>query len=614
MALYRPAARPHAISMAALIRIWKNTWRTDPHFLWTEAMKQTILTSILILPLLCLSSLPLHSADFVTWKTGHPELAVIFGEPFSKAGQRHRQKTFIPWTATKHKSHLPAIQPSVVRGKNNELFASCFSPKSWEMGMVAHSKDGGKTWATIGTPVDFRFRIPKGRKRLHVSGNGIGVTKKGTLLYHFSVQYNDGRKPAGGYADPSYRVDTYVARSTNRGKTWTSVKINANERELVGGQRCRIAQLPDGRMIFVLAAWSAPREGKTIPMSERYARTYLYTSADDGKTWDRGAKPICNHGWEPDLLPLPSGRLLLAIRYQRHKLPGDPKGLVSPHRMRDDKPPYKKSKQIGSGLVARFTAILHSDDAGKTWTQPRLVTGFDEQTGTLIRLSDGTILLPFGYKTDTRGQRFIVSYDRGETWSRSVFQLHADGQYASSVVLKGDKIVTVIHGTKGLSLQSLRWQAPTKAIVKKKGFWRPRVAEPLGMPVQLSFRELKLNRKKKQPFKRSQVSPHIEKLHGKRVALTGYIHPQTVFKNKGIRRFVLIDSNMYCSFGLEMGLGNVAVVHMAKGKGAVFSTRPVTVTGTFRVKPLLDPSTKRTLVVYRLDDATVKPYVKPTGR
>ena len=91
------------------------------------------------------------------------------------------------------------------------------------------------------------------------------------------------------------------------------------------------------------------------------------------------------------------------------------------------------------------------------------------------------MILPFGYKTDTRGQRFMVSYDEGETGRRTVFQLHKDGQYASSVVLADDTIVTTIHGTKTLSLQALRWRAPPRERVITGGFWTPRPVEPLGV-------------------------------------------------------------------------------------------------------------------------------------
>ena len=421
----------------------------------------------------------------ITWEVSHPELREIFGHPFSPEGQAHRAATFVNWPSTFHESRLPAIQPTVVVGSGNSLFAESYSLKGWDLGMVACSTDGGRTWSHIGSPIDMRFKVPAGSMLLRAAGNGIGVTQNGSLLYYHSVQYNDGRKRAAGADDPSHRIEAYVARSTDGGRTWDpAVKINASEREQTGAQSCRFAQLPGGRMGLVMGSWDiVTATGDSIRMFDQYVHTYLYISRDDGRTWEREEKPMCAHGVEPDLLALPSGRLLLTVRYQRHKFANDPPHLASPHLLRDDRPPYTKSKQIHSGLVARFTAILHSDDDGSTWTEPRLLTGFDEQSASLVRLSDGTVILPFGYKTDTRGQRFMISCDEGNTWSRTVFQLHADGQYASSVVLSDDTIVSVIHGTKGLNLQALRWRAPSRAKVAAGGFWTPRVAEPLGRRV-----------------------------------------------------------------------------------------------------------------------------------
>ena len=423
-------------------------------------------------------------AKVLTWAVSHPELKQIYGAPFTEAGEAHRLRTFHPWPCRISESGLPVIQPTVVIDSRGELFADCYSARGWEIGLAGHSADGGKTWAYLGTPFEMRFKVPRGKTRLGLACNGMGVTRDGTLLAHYGVQYNDGRKPAGGYEDTSYHLDEYVVRSADRGKTWdAAVKMNAGERELTGSQKCRFAQLPDGRIVLVMGAWNQSQlNGQTIAREKRFASTYFYTSRDDGRTWQRGEKPVCVNGVEPDLLVLPSGRLLLAVRYQRHKLPDDPQDLVSPHRMRTDRPPFLHSKQVGGGLVARFTAILYSDDSGETWTEPRLVTGFDEQTGCLLRMRDGMIVLPFGYKTDSGGQRFVVSCDQGETWSRTVFQLHTGGQYASSVVLADDTIVTVIHDSASKSLQALRWRAPPRSLVEQGGFWSPRVAEPLGRP------------------------------------------------------------------------------------------------------------------------------------
>lgn len=420
------------------------------------------------------------------WSDGHPEVRAIFGHPFAAAGSEHRTKTFVRWPKSIHDSEIGAIQPTVVTAGDGEMFVDGYSRKSWELAAIGHSVDGGLTWQRLGSDLDLRFRTPKGFKQRGARTNGIGLTQNGSVLIHFGVQYNDGREPAGGYDDVSFHMHEYVARTADRGKTWDEAfKLNSHDLEQVGGQKCRFVQLPGGRMGLVLAVWTrATPEGNPIPMEQRHVRTYLYSSADDGRTWQRASEPICNHGWEPDLIVLASGRLLLAIRYQRIKLPHDPAGLVSPHHMRTDSPPYRKSKAYADGLVARFTAVLYSDDGGETWTQPRLVTGFDEQTGSLIQLSDGTVLLTFGCKTDTRGQRFMLSYDQGETWSRSVFQLHADGQYASSAVLADDTLVTVFHDTKGLRLHSLRWRAPSRDKVEAAGFFTPRVVEPLGVPLR----------------------------------------------------------------------------------------------------------------------------------
>ena len=235
-----------------------------------------------------------------------------------------------------------------------------------------------------------------------------------------------------------------------------------------------------------MPAWYQTASGETMPESKMYEAMYFWSSADEGETWQRSESPICRYGLEPDLLVLPSGRMLAAVRYQRHKLPSDPPDLASPHLMRSDKPPYTKSKQVGKGLAARLTAVLWSDDGGKTWTEPRLVTGFDEQTGSLVRMPDGTIILVFGHKTDGLGQRFMLSYDEGETWTRCVFQLHSAGQYASSVVLDDETIATIIHSPydgETHMLTTLMWRAPSKEEASKAGFWTPRVAEPLGVPV-----------------------------------------------------------------------------------------------------------------------------------
>jgi hypothetical protein len=173
-----------------------------------------------------------------------------------------------------------------------------------------------------------------------------------------------------------------------------------------------------------------------------------------------------------------------ALRYQRGKLPEDqPKlGGCFYHV------PGQRDESIAGGPTAvgrnlfQHTAFTFSEDGGKTWATPRLVTGTLAQTGCLVRLSDGTLVLIFG----RWGQRFMLSYDEGKTWSKAVYSLNGIGEYARSVALEDDTIVTIhdnlgsdrnVKGSGRGRLMVLRWKAPPREEVEKHGFFTPREVE-----------------------------------------------------------------------------------------------------------------------------------------
>lgn len=412
--------------------------------------------------------------ETTTWADAHPELFEIYGHPFTAQGREHRQRSFIDWPAEEYQTDLVSSQPTVVLGANGELVAHGYN------GWVLGSGDGGRTWRSLGCAPMVR-QAPAGKNLLSSSLDGCGITEKGSILVQCALQYNSGQ-PYDGFADPTYHCDLYVIRSTDEGKTWGEpVRLNEAPIENSGANRTRFFQLPDGKIGLSMGAWTQSTTGKPLPADKRYERTALWISPDDGQTWQKEPEPICLHGVEPDLLVLRSGRILAAVRYQRSKRPSDPASLACPHIMRNDSPPYDKSKVLGGAFVLRNTAILHSDDNGKTWSKPRLLTGFDEQTGCLVQLFDGTVILVFGHKTDGTGQRFVLSYDQGETWSRNVYSLSKNGLYAGSVVLEDGTIVTVTHRIKEQVARfcALRWRPPLRQEVSRGGFWRPRVVEPL---------------------------------------------------------------------------------------------------------------------------------------
>lgn len=149
---------------------------------------------------------------------------------------------------------------------------------------------------------------------------------------------------------------------------------------------------------------------------------------------------------------LPSGRILAAVRMMRQRLPGDP-----PEHLRIE----PRASGVPLGYKSEF--LSYSDDDGKTWSPARMVTRNMECPGSLVRLSDGTVVLTYGMKLEPWGARALVSKDEGETWHPEVLDLvHCKGQggHASSVVLPEDTIVTRWSG--GV----VRWRVPDELRVR----------------------------------------------------------------------------------------------------------------------------------------------------
>lgn len=122
-------------------------------------------------------------------------------------------------------------------------------------------------------------------------------------------------------------------------------------------------------------------------------------------------------------------------------------------------------------------------------------------------------------------------------------------------------------------------------------------------PKDVIFDDIKLELKKDQPFDPKLLTPKVTQLDGTRVRIRGYMLPG--FQQKGITKFVLVRDNMECCFGPGAALHDCIVVDMVEGASAEFSTRPITVEGTFKVKELKSPS-GRHLAIYHLDGEATK--------
>ena len=137
----------------------------------------------------------------------------------------------------------------------------------------------------------------------------------------------------------------------------------------------------------------------------------LYETLDHGRSWVRRGM-MGKYRSEIDLLPLDAstGSLIAASHYQTSGVGGS-----------RTIPLYKQS------------AVQFSSDFGFTWEAPRLVTGYLQTTPSILKLSDGTLVLTFSHQppvTQQRAggivgyaQRFIVSFDNGTSWSNRIFSL-----------------------------------------------------------------------------------------------------------------------------------------------------------------------------------------------
>ena len=124
-----------------------------------------------------------------------------------------------------------------------------------------------------------------------------------------------------------------------------------------------------------------------------------------------------------------------------------------------------------------------------------------------------------------------------------------------------------------------------------------------GAVKDITFDDIKFDLKVGGTFKRSLLGDKIEKLHGEKIRVKGWILPS--FKEKGITQFVLVRDNQECCFGPKAALYDCILVEMSPGKSTTFTTRPVAVQGKFEISEFLGPDGKH-LAIYRMVGDEVK--------
>lgn len=222
---------------------------------------------------------------------------------------------------------------------------------------------------------------------------------------------------------------------------------------------------------------------------------YLMRSEDKGKTWQRTDVPeldtwsSCSSPWS--WLQLHDGRLMRAFMVrsgqddsgdvyvtitadgktsETHRVMGDPDEKL---RFTEETLAYETSY----GAIWLLTRVEGGDDQlwqalsvddGQTWSsRPSGIVGHPPSG--LVKLSDGRLVLTYGYRHPPFGIRAVVSTDEGLTWDTThVITLRNDGAgydlgYPQSLQLSDGTIFTVYYFTDedGIThIAGTRWRVP----------------------------------------------------------------------------------------------------------------------------------------------------------
>jgi hypothetical protein len=162
-----------------------------------------------------------------------------------------------------------------------------------------------------------------------------------------------------------------------------------------------VCRLSDGRIMSVFYA-AYGHVGLPTAKWPRGGRIDCAFSADEGRTWSRPRVlyDSLDDDRDPSIVQLPSGKILCNFFSLRRKA-----GEVG-----------KAGEWDGLG-----TWLVESDDFGRTWSKPRLISADHYCSSPIRRLPDGRLML--GLYREENGQAWgavTASADEGRTWGPAV--------------------------------------------------------------------------------------------------------------------------------------------------------------------------------------------------
>lgn len=104
------------------------------------------------------------------------------------------------------------------------------------------------------------------------------------------------------------------------------------------------------------------------------------------------------------------------------------------------------------------------------------------------------------------------------------------------------------------------------------------------------------------PESLNEIPEPIRKLSGKRVTVKAFMFP--TYQEKGINNFALTTQDYVMVFTKKMRIDACIEVNLKPNTTTEYVQRPITVTGTFEIRPTV--YSKDSMTLYRLTDAVVE--------
>lgn len=211
-------------------------------------------------------------------------------------------------------------------------------------------------------------------KSIYEAWPDIVKTKSGKLVCVFSECKHHGDRD---------QARIVYKESLDKGKTWSDKTALTEKSTSDNYYNCaRISKLPDDTLVIIA--------DYVIKNESHNAKTYLWKSIDDGKTW-KGPFDTPSQGIVPDkLLVLKSGRWILSSHFL----------------------------DISINKLVQY--LWYSDDSGITWSD-RITVAKDEKynlcEASILEVEDN-VLVAFLRENSWEGYDCFkaFSYDGGETW------------------------------------------------------------------------------------------------------------------------------------------------------------------------------------------------------